>query len=113
MTLFVATFTLFAITCMSSVFIDAKIQRHIFVNHPKLWKSFGYPTGFRWLVPSAQESEYNKASFQLASFLKSPKCEALSDGQLLKLIELSKLIQKIAIATFMSVVIVGCITWTT
>jgi hypothetical protein len=110
-TLFIITFIFFAIACMLSVYFDLKIQQSIFINHPKLWKSFGFPSGFHWLVPATEESEYNKAGFQLDDFLKSPKCESLGDEELRKLIVFFKLIQKIALVTFICMVIVGGITF--
>lgn len=111
LTLFTITFISFAIACMLSVYVDLKIQQRIFTNHPKLWKSFGFPSGFHWLTPAAEESEHVIAGFQLAEFLRSPKCEALGDLELLKLIALFKLTQKIALATFICMVIVGGITF--
>ena len=108
--LYTITFILFAITCVLAVYLDAKIQKHIFVQHPKLWKPFGYSSDFHWFVPSATEKiEYAIACFQLSSFLKSSKCKALGDVELLRLKELNKLIQKIVIFTAFCMVILGCI----
>ena len=107
--LFIVTFILFVIICMSTVFIDAKIQRHVFLNYPKLWKSFGYPDRFHWHIPAKYESEFIAANFQLNTFLKSPKCKELDDVVLQKLVENSKLISKVAIFMAFCMLIVGCI----
>ena len=106
--LFTITFILFAIVCMAAVYLDAKIKQHIFVNHPKLWKSFGYSSGFQWFVPAVKEKfEFAIADFQLADFLKSPKCEALGDVELLRLKALNQSIQKMAIFTALSLLVTG------
>ena len=107
--LFTIIFILFVAACVLAVYLDAKIQKHIFVHHPKLWKSFCYPSSHHWFVDplAAEASEYSRAKCQLFAFLKSSKCESLGDVELLRLKALNQFIQKVAIFTALSLLVIG------
>jgi hypothetical protein len=110
MMVFTIIFTLLAMACVVTFYVDAKIQKHIFVHHPKLWGIFGFPLNSRGL-PDTDSSEYNIAECKLAVFLKSPKCVGLGDTELLRLKALNKLAHQIVIFMTFCTLIAGYITF--
>jgi hypothetical protein len=105
--------TLLAAACMYAMYLDGKIQKHIFVHHPKLWKSLGFPSSSRWYadVYPADSAEYSLAECKLVAFVKSANCEALGDLELLRLKALNKLVHQIVALIALCVIIVGYITF--
>ena len=67
MIFFTIIFTLLAIVCVVTFYIDSKIQKHIFNQHPKILDSFGYPYNSRG-TPDTYSSEYNEAVCKLVVF---------------------------------------------
>lgn len=112
MIFFTIIFTILAMACVVTFYVDSKIQKHIFVHHPKLWEIFGFPLNSRGHVDSLTgTSKYNVAECKLAVFLKSPKCVGLGDTELLRLKALNKLAHQIVMFMAFCTLIVGYFTF--
>jgi Trk-type K+ transport system membrane component len=113
MIVFTIISTMLAAACVFAMYLDGKIQKHIFIHHPKLWKSFGYPSSSLWFAGAyaADYAEYSLAECKLVAFVKSANCEAFGDVELLRLKAFNKLVHQIVMFFFVCVLVVGYITF--